>query len=544
VLAWPVLAWAVLALAGCGAALQAEDSQTQTLVRRSRELYGSKQYEQAEAAASDALKRAADNPQALYLRGLARVARKQYALGRDDLEMAQKADPMLLFAAGNKAEFESALRTARENTMTALDGPPAKPSTVAKPAKPNAKPQPAKPAPTGDALLDAVKRGGMVIEDRSGLTPPKLGPDQLKALRGATEAFERKRLQVKLLVTKAGLDPVKEAQRLHQAAKLGAAAVVVVATADGKIALHHPSLTPGEAADLVAKAVAANAKESLARKLVATLGLLAPKVHAPAEVPEAKPLPAPAPAPVPVPLPAGPAPWVYGAGALGALLVLVVVAKGIGRLRAGQRLARGFQSARPQLNAVAAGLAEVAVGLRSKRDRGAEVAQQAAELAYFDALAMMADASEGQVADTARVERAVRLLDEAQTKVAEAQASLAVAADRPSPRPGYCFFSARLLPDARDADRVDLRRGDERFTVLASREAGEILRRGGIPTVRVVNGRHWSQCADFVPETDFYSDRHGRATVPVTELAWTFAGDEAVFVPAEGRPDYKVDLPL
>ncbi|MBI5833211.1 MAG: hypothetical protein HZB16_13020 [Armatimonadetes bacterium] len=535
----------MLALAGCGAALQAEDSQTQDLVRRARESYGAKQYEQAETAAGEALKRAADNPQALYLRGLARVARKQYALGRDDLEAAQKADPMLLFTSGNKAEFENALRIARENTMTALDGAKPSPGKSDKPASPTAaKPAPAKLVATGDPMLDAVKRAGTVLQDLSGSEPTKLGPDQLKVLRDAVQPFERKQVAVKLLVAKAGVDPVKEAQRLHLAATQGPATVVVVASADGKIGLYHPAVTASEANDLVAKATAENSKESLARKLVATLGLLAPKVQAPPAVPEAKPLPPTAPVgpTAPMPVPAGPAPWMYGVAGLGAVLALVVLAKLIGRLRAGQRLARGFQAARPQLDAVAQGLGAVATGLRAKRDRGAEVAQQAAELAYFDALAMMAQASEGEVADTARVERAVRLLDEAQAKVAEAQASLASAADRPSPRPGYCFFTARLLPDARDADRVDLRRGDVRLTVLASREAGEVLRRGGVPTVRVVNGRHWSQCAEFVPETDFYSDRCGRAFVPVTELAWTFTGEEPLFVPSEGRPDYKIDL--
>ena len=451
---------------------------------------------------------------------------------------------MLLFTAGNKAEFENALRTARENTMTALDGvaKPAEKPNAAKP--PKAQPaQPGKPTPTTDPLLDAVKRGGTVVQDCSGATPPKFGPEQIKALREAAKLFERKQLMVKVLLTKAGIDPAKEAQRLHKAAGQGPATVVVVVTVDGKIGLYHPAITAGEAADLVAKALAANTKESLARKTIATLGLLAPKVQAPPAVPEAKPLPPMAKPPQPAPaLPSGPAPWVYAAGGLGGLLALVVLAKLVGRMRAGQRLARGFQAARPQLDAVAQGLAQVVTGLRTKRDRGVDVALAAAELAYFDALAMMAEASEGEIADTARVERAVRLLDDAQAKVGEALAGLANAAERTAPRIGYCFFTARLLPDTRDADRVDLRRGDVRYTVLASRESGEVLRRGGVPTVRVVKGRHWSQCAEFEPETDFYSDRHGRDFVPVTELAWSFSGEEPLFVPSEGRPDYKIDL--
>ena len=74
-------------------------------------------------------------------------------------------------------------------------------------------------------------------------------------------------------------------------------------------------------------------------------------------------------------------------------------------------------------------------------------------------------------------------------------------------------------------------------------EVGETLRHGQVPDVRVVGGQHWLLAPGFEPDTDFYSDRHGRKFVPATSLTWAFSGNEPCFIEPRGRPDYRLELP-
>jgi len=537
----PLVCWGLLAMLGCGATSQAEDATVQAAVKRSRELLDAKQYPAARAKADEALKRAPDNPQALYLRGLAGVALKDWAKGRDDLEAARRSDPLLLFAP-KREEYDHALKLAQDNTMTALSGvkPPAKASPPTASAKATSKAAPAKP---GDTLVAALRARKAVFEDRSERAEAVLGPDQLKALGMAATTLAGRGLTLKVVVLKAGADAPAEARRLAEAAGLTGADLLLVASADGKLGAAHPTLAPDEIQAAVAEVVKANPQASLAGKLLATASVLGKQAKAPTAIPEPKPLPptaVPPTAPTPEPLPW---PLIGGGAAGGVALVLVVLA--VRRMLRRRRLALGFASARPAAEAVAALLAGVAGELLRKRDRGAEVALEAAELAWFEAQRMLAAAVESDVGDIARVERAVRLLDEARAKLAEAQASLANAPERPGQAPLYCFFTARPLRDRHEADLVAIRRGELERKVLAARQVGETIRRGALPDVRVADlgGTlvHWARAAEFDPLRDFYRDG---PRVSVAQLAEPFFADPSgrAFVETDERPDYRVNL--
>jgi tetratricopeptide (TPR) repeat protein len=559
------LVWLALALSGCGSALQAEDTATQAAVKRSRELYDDHQYQAARDKAAEALKKAPDNAQALYLRGLAELSLDAPADARNDLEAAQKADPLTLFAP-NKSEFETALKTAREKAPTNATpntppigqepkglnptAPPAKPGEP--PAKPGEPPAKAGPPTSGaDPLIALVQGPNRVLEDRSEASPKIIGPDQFAVLDTSARKVNLRAVIVKLLVLKAGADPQKEADRLFDAAKLDGHDLLVVATPDGKIGACNPSLAPAVIKDAIARAVAENSKESLARKLVAVIEDLGAKVVPPPPLPPTTPPP-----PLPVmPEPAAPPPhhglprWAVPAlGGVGGLLVVLLLAGLLRRALALRRLARGFSLARPHLEAAADALSRLSAALFAKRDRAAEVALGAAELAFFEAVTMLDAAQVGRTADTARVERAIRLLDESTTKVGDGETALADAAER-APAPLHaCWFTARPIHDRQDADLVAVRWQGEERGVLACREAGEILRRGGVPQVRAVAGpgapRHWATAPDFDPAFDFYHDRHGRLNVAPRALAAVFFDDPAgrAFVRLDGRPDYRLEL--
>ncbi len=575
----PLVLWLAVLLAGCGEAIQAQPPGVDApdLVRRAREQFDAKQYSEAEQAAGRALELAPGNPRAHYVRGLARVAREDYAKGRDDLELALKGDPDLSFTEGRAGEFEKALATAREHTMTMLgaggpaldlapgDDEPAAddtkgkadepaaddddPAAEAQPAADKSVPEePAKPAKTDKAdIVNILRSLGATITDQSGKTPPLLGAPQIKVLEQAAQKVALQGVDLKLAVVPDVADLAGEAERIHAAGGFDSQALIVLATPDGELAAYHPALSAQEVADTVAAVRADQPDASLARHLVTLVERLAPKVKA--IVPAVPPAPVEEPqvAATPTPVEPTPAPWrtalpwvlgVLAAGAIGGL-----VWRAVTRAAAGRRLAQGFGLAVPGLQQTVASLAALAGELRHKRDRGAEVAQQAAELAYFDALTMMAEAQQGEVADTARVERAVRLLDEARAKVDEARARLTEAPARAGAQPATCFFTARPLADSREADQIELVRGDQRLVVLASREVGETLRHGQVPDVRVVGGQHWLLAPGFEPDTDFYSDRHGRKFVPATSLTWAFSGNEPCFIEPRGRPDYRLELP-
>lgn len=553
---WPLTLWWALALIGCGATSQANDTPAQTAVRRSRELLSAKDYANARDKASEALKANADNAQALYLRALAENGLKEYGKARDDLAAAKKSDPLLLFAP-NKGEYEQALKLATDNTMVALTqdagkgksqpGTPAPPSAPAKPGAPTpAAAAPAKPgaAPAAPTLEQALARPGAVFEDRS--DAKILGPDQLKALGAAANTVLQRGLAFKAAVVKPVPDANAEARRLVEAAHLGADVLLVVATTDGKLGSWHQSLGADEIKAELAK-VAEDKEASLPRKLINAGVALSRKAKVAPVLPPAVNPPA---VPVPTPVaPVKPFPWRPVGEGVGGLVALLVLVKVAGRVRRARRLASAFATARPHVEAVGALLAEVAGGLLAKRERSAEVALEAAELAWFEALTMLSAAAEHDVTDLARVERAVRLFDEAQAKLTSARAALAGAPERTRAEAGYCWFSARPLRDRHEADLVQVTRGGEQRLVLASRQTGEVLRRGGVPPVRVVDQGgtlvHWSRAAGFEPLTDFYrDDRFPRTTCAPAQLAQPLFDDARwpVWVEANERPDYRLSL--
>jgi hypothetical protein len=214
-----------------------------------------------------------------------------------------------------------------------------------------------------------------------------------------------------------------------------------------------------------------------------------------------------------------------------------------------RRLSRAFVAASPQVAVVADRLSLVLGSLLTKRDRLAAQAHEGAELAFFEAVAMMREAAAHETGDIARVERARRLLDEAAAKLDDAADRLAQAPDAASAKVSHCYFTGRPMPDRYEGDLVLLRRGDEQRRVLAHRRVGDLLRRGEQPPVRVVETSaglvHWACAPGYDPLRDLYHEHpHGQRTAPLEALAEPFFDDPEgkVFVDFTDRPDYTLDL--
>lgn len=557
---WPGVSWLLLALFGCGAGLQAEDAETVALVQRARELYDGGQTAAAREKIELAVRRSPDNPQALYLRGLCQLRLKEFAKAREDLAKARQIDPLTMFAP-SREEFETAWRTARENAPSGETGELTTPAATDK-AKPEASTTtPPKPRPVSqEPAVQALAAEGAVVADLSG--QELLTSAQRLSLDKATANLARRNVRLKLIVLPAGTDARAEAARLYQEAGLEPDTLLVVGVPPDKVAAYTAALTPEEIKPAVNDALQTAAPDaSLARRMILVATGLGPRLQPLPEVPETippPPLEAPdtAPVPEPPPLPTEPEPptgglsrpllLAYGGGGLllGALLWM-----GLARLLARRRLGLGFGRARPQVEAIAGRLGQVMEALLRKTDRRAEAAHNAAELAYFEALAMMAEATEDDTGDIARVERALRLLDEAGARLTEAEARLSEAADRPAGPIYHCYFTGRPLLNRWDGDLVALKRGDRERLVMVARAVGDRIRRGEVPPVRAVRTPrglvHWSRAEGYTATRDLYLDRvAGQVLVSPRELAEPLfeETEPRVFPPLSDRPDYRLDL--
>lgn len=568
--------WLLLPLLGCGSTLQAEDATTVAIVQRARELYDQGDFAAAKEKASLAVNRSPDNPQARYVRGLANLKLSEFALAREDFERAQQIDPLAMFAT-SKQEFDTALQTAIENTAEALGGnlttPPVPAPEDGQPAeKPGEKPadklgaQP-KPAPT-DPAAKAIAAAGAVMEDVSG--KGILGDPQKRSMNKIVQSLGERGLTVKFLVIAPGPQAEAEAQRLAAAAGLGSRDLLILAQPPDIVVGYTAILTPDAIRAEIAEALADAGEASLARRMILAANAVGMRLQVPPEPPpaegEAPAVTPPAPPPVtpdhaaqdavsPVPLPPRPAPNLGGVplqtivAAAGGVVVLALIWAFLAKVLRRRRLGKGFALASPHLLAVADRLAAVAQRLLAKPDRQAAAALAAAELAYFDAVAMMAAADDEDTGDIARVERAERLLAEADTKLAEAEAKLPDEAAPADSAAFYCWFTARPLQGRWDGDLVQLKQGEQTRLVLASRDTGAAIRRGETPRVRAVSqdGKlvHWATVAEFEPLRDYYrTDRFGWHQAPPQELGIELAGDppRPLYVELNERPDFTVTL--
>ncbi|NUQ01645.1 MAG: hypothetical protein HUU35_17515, partial [Armatimonadetes bacterium] len=263
---WPLAAWLLLPLFGCGATLQAEDQATVAAVQGARKLYDAKQYEQARERATALLAKSPDSAAAHYVRALAAIKLSDYAAARADLQKARQLDPLLVFAK-SKDEFEAAWRVARENTMDALGGTvttPPPPGEAAAP-KPASAPKPKKIV-SKDPLARVLAAEGPVLHDASG--QKVLGPAQLKSMQNAVSNLAARKLTLKMLVLKPGAGAEAEAKRLFTAAALDDDVLLIVGVPGGKVAAYTPLKTPEALRSEVAKVVTGAAGVSLPRRMM------------------------------------------------------------------------------------------------------------------------------------------------------------------------------------------------------------------------------------------------------------------------------------
>jgi len=565
-----LLAWLLLPLLGCGSTLQAEDATTVSIVQRARELYDQGEFAAAKEKANLAVNRSPDNPQARYVRALANLKLNEFALAREDLERAQQIDPLAMFAA-SKPEFDKAMQTAIENTAQALDGgpittpPPPGEKAEKTPDQPSDKPDDKpKPEPT-DPVAKALAAAGAVMEDRSG--KGVLGDPQKRSMNKIVQTLQQRGLTVKFLVIAPGTDPEAEAQRLAAAAGLGSRDLLIVAQPPDKVVGYTATLTPDAIRAEIAEALADAGDASLARRMILAANAVGSRLQVPPDAPPAEgqtePVPAPTPEPLrpdragahatsPVPLPPPPAsgpPMQLVAGVAGGIVALLLVWSVLAKVLRKRRLGQGFAMASPHLREVADRLAAVSRRLLAKYDRQASASLAAAELAYFDAVAMMSAADEEDTGDIARVERAERLLAEADTKLGEAEQRLPDDAAEAEAAACYCWFTGKPLGGRWDGDLVKLTQGDDSRLVLAARTVGAAIRRGETPQVRAVarDGLllHWADVAGFEPLVDFYrTDRFGwhHATPGELRLDLSSEPQRPLYVEIDERPDFTVAL--
>ncbi|MBI2301299.1 MAG: hypothetical protein HYU66_20515 [Armatimonadetes bacterium] len=537
-----LLCWAALPLFGCGGVLQAEDSPIATALREARRLYDARSYAAARDKAAEVIAKAPDNGKARYLRGLAEAALNDYAHAREDLEAARRTDPLLTFAK-DQAEFNRALQTARGQTMEALADPKLavppndQPADLAKPGQSRPALRRPSPAALKDPVVRAIAGPGPVVEDLSGkrLFPPT----ELSRLKRSMQSLKYKGFTLKIVAVPAKPEPQQEAKRLFEVAALDDTTLLIVAMPGAKLGAYTPTLPPNAlAAELKAAAKAPGV--TLTKRVELAMAGFSRRLSLPPPLPP-PPAPAAPAAPVtpvapPPPPPPSQTPWPYAAGGVVVVLVLWRVAA---LLAAKKRLTTGFRAAEPQLSVLADRLTVTCRALQRKTSRAARSGFDAAELAFREARGMMASAAEGETRDIGRVERAVRLLREAGTRLDEADAALAEAPERDGAGL-YCYFTARPIADRHEGELVMLKHGGEERRVLACAAVGEVLRRGGRPNVRIVDGRHWAAVDGFDPAYGLF---HGDAeTAELAELAEPFFdARSAVFVGGDERPDYTLE---
>lgn len=536
-----LLCWAALPLFGCGGMLQAEDSPAANALREARRLYDAHSYAAARDKAAEVIDKSPENAKARYLRGLAEVALKDYAHAREDLEAARRTDPLLSFAK-DQAEFNRALQTARGQTMEALTDPKLavppndSPADLAKPSQSRPVQRRPSPASLKDPVVRALAVAGPVVQDLSGkaLFPPA----EVSRIRRSMQTLRHRGFTLKIVAVPARPEPQQEAKRLFEVAALDDVTLLILAMPGGRLGAYTPTLPPDALAAELKRAAAAPGA-TLTKRIELAMTGFSKRLSLPPPLPPATPAPpapvAPTPLPAPPPPPA-PSPWPYAVGGVAVLLVLWRVTA---LLAAKRRLAGGFRAADPQLATLADRLTVTCRALQRKTHRAARTGFDAAELAFREASGMMASAAQGETKDIGRVERAVRLLHEAEARLAEADAALAAAPERAG-EGLYCYFTARPMADRHEGELVLLKHGGEERRVLACAAAGEILRRGGRPDVRVVGGRHWAAADGFDPAYELF---HGEPrTMPLAELAEPFfPAQAAVFVDGDERPDYTVE---
>lgn len=547
-----LLAWVMLALFGCGAGLQADDAQTAAIVTRARELYDAGDFAAARDKAELAVGRSPESAAALYLRGLARLRLEDFAGAKSDLGAARQLDPLFLFTP-DRAEFEAAWEEVRAELPDA-PVPVDTPAAGAAPAgleQPRELPTPAQPS-TGAAAQPPVDAGpevellqqpGNVIRDFSGAG--LLGDAETAAIERETAVLGTYGLELKFLTVESGRDLGAQAASWHRMAGLRPRTLLVLGDADGEVAAYSPLMTEEDIATAAADAKALEGASTARRMIYLALALSKRMRFVPGEVPSASSPEFPPPPGFEQPKPPErPKPvsalW-YLAGGLLVVAAALVVGTRVGRAR---RVTRTFGVARPQIDAVASTLAELAGRLSRHPHRAAQRELEAAELAYFEALDMLRAADAGKAGDLGRVERAVRLLSEAAAKVdraAQQAAESTAEADGPF---AWCYFTGRPLFERWDGDLVKLRHDGQERLVMASRQLEGVLRRGERPAVRTVGGRHWAVVEEFEPLTDFYSLRHGDETTAPGQLAEPLpaAPRWPLYLDLDDRPDYTLDL--
>jgi len=261
---------------------------------------------------------------------------------------------------------------------------------------------------------------------------------------------------------------------------------------------------------------------------------------------------APGPAQPPSPPPAAPQPprWPYGwigGGVAGGLAVLWAIHTLLRRARDKGHLALHHSASQEFYRQVADGLTRARRSLQARPNPTAEARVEAAELAFFEALEMLAQADREDTSDLPRVRRARALLEKAQEEL-QALSSWGLE-EAEAPAAWGCYFCSKPLSDREEGDLLALQKGGETRQVLICRGCSRRCRQKNVPPVRVVPGpngfQHWATAPDYDPCYDFYhDDRYGRETRPLSELPEPFitpAAAARVFVEG-GRPDHILRL--
>lgn len=227
----------------------------------------------------------------------------------------------------------------------------------------------------------------------------------------------------------------------------------------------------------------------------------------------------------------------------GGLAVLWGIHALLRRARDKSHLALHHSASQEFYRQVADGLTRARRSLQARPHPAAEARVEAAELAFFEALEMLAQADQEDTADLPRVRRARTLLEKAQEEL-NALSSLGLE-EAEAPAAWGCYFCSKPLSDLEAGDLLALQKGGETRQVLICRGCSRRCRQKNVPGVRVVPGphgpQHWATAPDYDPCYDFYhDDRYGRETRPLSELPEPFitpAAAARVFVEGGGRPD-------
>lgn len=297
-----------------------------------------------------------------------------------------------------------------------------------------------------------------------------------------------------------------------------------------------------------------NAFQELVRKLRAEVDRRLPQTETfPGEkeasaVPSGKVVPSAKGFPSETPTALRPPSWPYGViggGAAGGLLVLWFLWVLVRWAQDKSHLTLHHAASQEFYRQVADGLTQARRALQVRPNPAAAAKVEAAELAFFEALDMLAPADREDTADLPKVRRARELLEKAQKELNALTEQLTVGEADIRAAWG-CYFCSKPLPDREEGDVLALQKGGETRQFLICRGCSRRCRQKNVPPVRVVQGsngmQHWATVADYEPFYDFYhDDRHGRETQPLGELKEPFITPTAaaqVLVEGGGRPDW------